>query len=784
MKLSLNWLSELVDLPGDTGRLCSLLTLSGIEVEGREERGIRSDKIVVATIVGAERHPNADRLTVCKVDDGSGTPRQIVCGAKNFKVGDRVPLAQPGAVLPGDFKIKVGKLRGVESEGMLCSGAELGIPDEADGLLILSPEVPVGDRLDALIPPDTILEIEVTPNRPDLLSYIGVAREIAALTGAEPRDPTAGLPGADAGDGGVTVRLDADDLCPYYTARRIEGVKIGPSPAWLAAKLAAAGIRPINNVVDVTNFVLLETGQPLHAFDAAKLTGEIRVRKGMPGETFLALDGKSYRLSENDLIIADEAKAVAVGGVMGGEATGVTGSTVDLVLESAWFLPAAVRRTSRALGLASDSSYRFERRVDPDGVRRASERAVALIVQVAGGRPSGRVTVAGEPPAGPGRVGLRNGRCRSVIGAEIGDDEIADILRRLGLRDSDGAWIVPSFRADLGREIDLIEEVARVIGMERVPSRLAGLFVSASEPDKAHDDAMRIRRALAGAGFSEARTLTMVRSGTEVVSGGVPVEGVIRIKNPLGEDHACLRTSLIPNLIESVSRNVRAGAGAVKLFEIGRVFLAPGDERVHLGLIATGAVAEASWRDAAPRAFDIHDLAGVLGGMGIESVEVGAGEVPGFALGARVLLGGEDRGWMGVLPQAVARGHDFSAPVLVGEIDLVGVRLPEPSARAFREVERYPAVVRDVAFVVSAGVTHAAVIAAIRSANERLLADVALFDVFADPTGEKIAPDKKSLAYTLTYRSMGRTLTSEEVAEAHGRVKLALTERLGATLRE
>src|SRR6476620_8114137 len=368
MKFSVNWLREFVELPPSIDSLAELLTMSGVEIEGIQKRGADFDKVVVAQIMDSKPHPNADRLTVCVVDDGSGTKRQIVCGAKNYRVGDKVPLALPGAELTGGLKIRASKLRGVESEGMLCSPKELGVAEDAAGLLILSPEAKIGTPIRDLFPPDTILDVEITPNRGDLLSHFGLVREIAALTANQLRDEAAALTGgrikqAAAGDGGSCngVKISALSECPFYSARRIESVKVGPSPDWLRAKIESVGIRSINNVVDVSNFVMLERGQPTHAFDADKLSGEINVRLAHEAEEFLALDGKTYELTPENLVIADGERAVGIAGVMGGEESGVTDSSKNVLLESAYFLPASIRRTARDLNLPSDASYRFER---------------------------------------------------------------------------------------------------------------------------------------------------------------------------------------------------------------------------------------------------------------------------------------------------------------------------------------------------------------------------------------------------------------------------------------
>ncbi|MEQ1854300.1 MAG: phenylalanine--tRNA ligase subunit beta, partial [Chthoniobacteraceae bacterium] len=361
MKVSLNWLRELVELPPTVPALVDLLTMAGVEVEGVETHGCAIPNVVVAQIRESVQHPNADRLSVCQVDDGTGTARQIVCGAKNYKVGDKVPLALPGAKLPGDFTIKVGKLRGVESQGMMCSAKELSLAEDAEGLLILPTESRIGAPIAEVFPGDTILDLEITPNRADLLSVTGIAREIATLTGKSFKDPGAAVSQSATSDPQSVVSVSDPVLCLYYTARAIRGVKVGPSPDWLRAKIEAVGLRAINNIVDITNFVMLEVGQPLHAFDAEKLDGALQVRVAADGESFLALDGKTYKLAAGQLVIADQRRAVAIAGVMGGQETGVTEGTTNVVLESARFQPQSIRRTSRTLGLGSDSSYRFER---------------------------------------------------------------------------------------------------------------------------------------------------------------------------------------------------------------------------------------------------------------------------------------------------------------------------------------------------------------------------------------------------------------------------------------
>jgi phenylalanyl-tRNA synthetase beta chain len=782
MKFSLNWLREFVELPDGAGRLADLLTLAGVEIEAIAARGANFDNVVVAQIKSSEPHPNADRLSVCQVDDGTGELRQIVCGAKNYKIGDKVPLARPGAVLPENLKIRASQLRGVESQGMLCSANELGIAEDAAGLLILSSEARIGAPIGELFPNDTILEVEITPNRADLLSHYGLAREIAALTEkplrsleiAEPRTTT-----------GEAVRISAPNECPFYSARRIEKITVGPSPDWLRAKVEAVGLRSINNVVDITNFVMLELGQPLHAFDADKLRGGINVRLAQPDEKFLALDGRTYQLGPQDMLIADAERAVAIGGVMGGEDTGVTGSTRNLLLESAWFRPASVRRTARELNLPSDASYRFERGVDPGMVLRASERATHLLGEIAGGKPAKETIVAGTLPAPPAGFALRYLRCTELLGVEVEPAEAGRILERFGLHKLGGTaeqstWQIPSYRSDLRREVDLIEEVGRVFGINRVPSADRSRFTPISAADRRYDFEMELRERLVARGFSEARTPALI--GRPSLGKGFSRDAV-ELRNPLSEDHVALRPSLLPGLLATLERNLRAGAKSVRLFEIGRVFLAPGAEEIRrLALLLCGQAAErAHWRKGKARPLDLYDLKGALEALGLAKVALRRAKNNQFALATEIYLDQNPRGIGGQLSSGdVVAG----APVFVAEIDLPNELMATLGARKFRELQRFPSITRDVAMIAPEPLSHEKILAAIQSAGEALLASVELFDLFSGKAAEHIGPGRKSLAYSLTYLDKNRTLTSEEVSAAHDRIRRRLKSELGVELRE
>jgi phenylalanyl-tRNA synthetase beta chain len=780
MKTSLAWLREFVELPKTTAELVDLLTLAGVEVEGVQERGADFPDVVVAQILESAQHPNADRLSVCKVNTGDGETRQIVCGAKNYRVGDKVPLALPGAVLPGNFTIKVGKLRGVESQGMMCSAKELGLGESHEGLLILPADAPLGRPISELFPADVILELEITPNRPDLLSHYGIAREIAALRGVALRAAPFQQMSPILSESRVTIH--SPGLCPFYSARRIRGVKVGPSPDWLRGRLEAVGIRSINNIVDVTNYVMMEMGQPLHAFDERLLDeGEIHVRAAAEGESFHALDGKIYVLTPADLVIADCKAAAAIAGVMGGELSGVTDGTEDVLLESALFNPQAVRRTSRRLGLASDSSYRFERGVDSASVLAASDRAAHLIMQVAGGIAAPGIETAGHLPETTRVVALRPERCAALLGVNVPEERIDLILSGFGLRKEANGWSIPSFRQDLLREADLIEEVSRAFGIENIPGRMRSRPAPASAADATHDAQMELRRRLAGMGFYEARTFSLVAESVAAGANGGAGE-LMRIRNPLIEDQAVLRPSLVPGLIAALERNLRGGGKSIRLFEIGRVFVA-GEESVHLGALLTGDAAPGSWCDTAPRKAGLFDIKGCLDVLGIEGLDYVPGANEHFLPAISITMSGKAAGWLGQLTPAAQRALGSADEVAVFEIDLTRCILRAIPSR-IAPIPRFPAVMRDIAIIADNAVTHARIVETLRSANEPLLVGVQLFDVFSDPDGIKVLAGKKSLAYSLTYRSAEKTLVADEVNAAHAGLKERLKAALNVSFRE
>ena len=776
MKFSVNWLAEFVDLPKNAEEIAELLTRAGVETENIETRGAKIDKVIVSQVTASSRHPNADRLTVCEVNDGSGTKRQVVCGATNYKVGDKVPLALPGAKLPNGTEIRKSKLRGVESEGMLCSAIELGLGQDAAGLLILSPEAKIGAPISDLFPGDTILDVEITPNRGDLLSHFGLAREIAALTGKKLRAETQPLKAVKCTSAGV--KISATRECPFFSARKIDNVKVGPSPQWLRAKIESVGVRSINNIVDISNFVMLELGQPTHAFDADKLKGGINVRLARDGEKFLALDGKTYSLKPDNLVVADQERAVGIGGVMGGEETGVSESTKNILLEAAYFLPASVRRTARNLNLPSDASYRFERGVDPEMVLRASARATELIREIAGGTPAKEVGAAGKVPANPADISLSYEKCDRVVGLPIKPKTVDDILTHFGLKKSkstsmSGSWKIPGYRRDLQRDVDLIEEVVRAFGVDKVPGTDRSRFTPSSAADHSHDLESAFRERLVAHGLFEARTSKLIPRSASAFS-----ESAIELRNPLSEDHVALRPSLIGGLLDVLERNLRGGAESVSIFEIGRVFIPPsGKEERHLGILLSGNIPNVSnWRSQTSRGLDLFDLRGALECV-VPNLSFRPGKFSDLALAIEILSGDQMIGFGG---QLSATKSSAPGPVLIAELHADLLLVVGESGKKFRELDRYPSITRDIAMIVPEELSHEKILRAIQEPKESLLESVELFDLFTTNVGEA----RKSLAYRLTYRDRSRTLTSEEVSAVHAKIRERLQRDLGAELRE
>lgn len=823
MKVSLKWLSEYVDVPADTKAFCDRLDLTGTGVEGVEKTGAALDGVVVGHVETCEPHPDSDHMHVVTVDVGAGEPVQVVCGAPNIAAGIKVPVATVGAVLPGDFKIKKSKLRGVASCGMCCSKRELGMGADHEGIWVLPEDAPVGMPIaDYAKLSDTVLDLEITPNRPDCLSIVGFAREVGAMCQRDWTNPLAEMaaklaPAADGApvDEAVSVTIDDPTRCPRYTARVIRGCKVGPSPDWMVERLAAIGQRSINNVVDVTNYILFLFGQPLHAFDLDKLAGEdgrarVVIRAAEDGERLTTLDGEERALTSDMTVIATpEQGAVALAGVMGGLDTEVTDDTVNILLEAATFEAGRTSRTSRNLGLISESSLRYERGVDDHGIEARSAAAAALIVEVAGGTVS---TAAGNDAgivdawplvSEPRALRFRMPRFCAMMGADIPRGFVEDTLARLGCEVADAASdgdalsvVAPTFRPDLEREIDLYEEVLRLWGMDRIPATLPGGPGRVGTRTRAEHVMDAINRTLRASGLNETMTYSFAEPG-DLERLRMPAEGLgepVELINPLNADQSVMRQSIIPGLLRSVAYNQSRGVKNVQLYETGVVFYAhegkkqPKEKRKVAGVLA-GTMREAGWNDA-PAAFDFFDGKGVVESLARELAlpklrfkALAADEAPHLQPGraAAVLSGGTELGWVGELHPLAVDAFDAQAPVVAFELDVDALVKAARPARDYVDVPTFPAVSMDVAFVVDEAVTCEKLMQCMSSAGGKLLEDARLFDVYRDE--ERVGAGKKSMAFALTYRAADRTLTSEEVDKAHERLVKKVCAATGAEVR-
>jgi phenylalanyl-tRNA synthetase beta chain len=805
MKVTFNWLKQYVLFDWPPEELASRLTMLGLEVEGLQKLGGELDGIVVAQVLTRDKHPNADKLSVCRVNDGRGE-RLIVCGAHNFQAGDKVPLILPGHTLPGKpgappVTIKAGKIRGVESQGMLCSPDELGLPEVIEGLLILRPDAVVGQPFAEYLGrqgSDVVYDLEITPNRPDWNSVLGIAREISALTGNPLRLPEIQIaPSHLAGEPTeklLAVRILEPELCSRYVARIVRGVKVGPSPAWLRSTLEKAGLRSINNVVDVTNFVMLESGHPLHAFDYHLLGGHpaIIVRRAAEGEKFVTLDGKERLLTDQMLLIADETKAVALAGVMGGQNSEIQSSTVDVLIESACFQPQNIRATSKKLELRTDSSYRFERGADPGICDWASRRAAQLILETAGGLLLDPPMDAYPAVPPPREINLRCEKTNELLGVDIAPAAQIQFLQRLGLecvQPGPPTFRIPTFRVDLKREADLIEEIGRLYGVDKIPATPPRGAVGFNAFDAVHDQIAEARRLLAALGFFEAQGQTLLSCAAASLSAD-PAQ-TAALQYPLSADMNVLRPSLLPGLLESLRHNASRKNGDVALFEIGRVFVQTEGkikEERRLGLALTGRRQPVFWSGADRDVkYDIYDLKGALEEFfeqfGLRGVTWTRREPPGpfFLECAAVQLGKLTLGEMGQLAPALRRRHDLRDGVLVAELNLDLLLARRVPAKSFRPLPAYPAIRRDVAMLLPEAVLFDAVQNVVKQAKPANLEKMELFDIFR---GRNVPAGQKSVACAFTYRNGERTLTDAEVNAAHEKLVEQLKLVLPATIRD
>jgi len=771
MRFSLNWLRQWVPTDLDAQSVADRLTAAGLEVDELETIGTGLDGVVVGEIVDCKPHPDADRLRICEVNYGADAPVTIVCGAPNARAGLKAPLATVGTTLPNGLKIKPARLRGVESRGMLCSAPELGLGEDASGLLELPETLTPGAELaHALGLPDHVIEVDLTPNRADCLSIRGIARELAAAVSLECREPDIAAIAPDLDDDVEIELLDPTD-CPRYVGRLIRGIDPqATTPGWMVERLERSGLRSRSPVVDVTNYVLLELGQPMHAFDAGVIEGGIRVRRARPGDRITLLDGQAIEPDEDMLLICDHAKPVALAGIMGGLDSAVGDATCDILLESAWFNPASIIGKGRRLGLATDSSHRFERGVDPELQIRAIERATALILDIVGGRPGPVVEKASveDLPRVPS-IRLRIKRVNKVLGTDLDASRVSDILTRLGMTlapDGDDIRVTPpSARRDLAIEVDLIEEVARMVGYDQLPSRAPGgrlTAIVASERSVAMDT---IRSSLHSRGFQEIMTWSFVSEDDLAVLA--QKAAAQPLANPLSQEMGVLRTSLLPGLLRTAGNNLRHQQPRLKLFETGHVFSSAGGwtESERIGLAIAGHAHPESWL-ADRRDFDFYDLKGevehLAGCVGHrpDALEATAHSVDWLHPGqsCALSLNGCDLGFAGQLHPGLAREFDLDHTLFVAELDLNILR--ERELPQFGGTARYPSVRRDLALIVPETVPVADLQRVCAQSIGRTLEKCIVFDKYQ---GKGIESGYKSVGIGLILRDVSRTLTDEEV---------------------
>jgi len=804
MRAPIEWLHEYCRPALDAAALAERLAMTGTAVERIEHHGVGAQaQFVVGKVLSAVPHPDADRLRVCVVDAGDGEPSQIVCGAPNVAAGQTVAVAKPGAVMPDGTRLKVAKLRGQASAGMILAEDELAIGTDHNGTLVLPDGLPAGTPLDQVLPISTdVLVLEITPNRPDCLAIYGVAREVHAATGA----PLAPAPWtedpAPAGElEAVRIGVECPQLCPRFTARAFEEVKIGPSPSWLKARLMAAGQRPISNVVDITNYVMLLTGQPLHAFDTDRIAGgQLTIRTAHAGELVETLDGQARELDADMVLIADGDGPTSIAGIMGGARSEVGPRTTRVLIEAANWNGANIHRTSLALGLRSEASTRFEKQIQPEQAIDAQALATRLMIELCGARViPGTIDIGGPGPA-PKTIRMRDARVSGLLGADLPRTRCAEILTALEFitADSDDGLdvSVPPFRrADVTREADLIEEVARLGALETLPATLPSRHGASGRLTERQRQRRQAADALAAQGVHEIVGWSF--EGPEQAPRlQIADRPAVELENPMSSDQARLRTMLLGGLFDAVQRNRSHGAGTVRLFEAGAVYLPDPDpahprpaEPHHIAAILTGTVRPATWREATPPPADFFAAKGALAAM-LETLRVSWSverpETPQPFLhpgrSAQVLIAGEAVGWLGEIHPAVAAGWDQSETLAGFELDLDAVCAHVPAVTIYRDVTSFPEVHEDLAVIVTDSVAAESVLAVVRRAGLPLLSAAEVFDVYRDP--ERLGEGNVSLALRLHFRAPDRTLTDGEVAAKRGKIAAALADELQGRVRD
>ncbi|RJR54007.1 MAG: phenylalanine--tRNA ligase subunit beta [Desulfobacteraceae bacterium] len=804
MRVSLNWLKEYVNIEMSPQDLAERMTMAGLEVEALEPVGHSLQDIVAAKILSVKAHPKADRLTICEVDAG-GKVLPVVCGAPNVEKGIVAPLALPGTRLPGGVKVKESRIRGELSSGILLAEDEMGLTEDHSGIMILPRDMNPGESVAiALSLADWALEVSITPNRPDCTSVIGIAREIAALGGGRVKRPQIRIREQDRSISDL-AGVDIEDPvgCPRYAAGMITDVKIGPSPFWMRYRLHVSGLRSINNVVDVTNFVLLELGQPLHAFDYHRLKeNRIVVRRAGEGEKFTTLDGKSHTLTGENLMICDAERSVAVAGIMGGLNSEIYEETRDVLIESAYFDPITIRRGSKKLGISTEASYRFERGIDIEGVVIALQRALMLMQDLAGGKVmKGLIDRYPSPVIRP-EIPLRIEKANRFLGTALSSEEMARFLRSLEMQvRHEGSDLIvrpPALRVDITREVDLMEEVARMVGYDRIPVTAPPVKTSGEKDDPNVRLSDLTREIMAGCGFIEVISYSFISPDSAEILGAEeasPLRSFVRMLNPLSQDQSVMRTSLLPGLLAALKNNLFHGEKDLRLFEWGKVFLSRGneelpEERHVLAGIMTGLAERKEWFGE-ERSMDFFDAKGavevLLGTMKAPSVrfeKVKGERVPGydpassaavFVSGARVgMVGKADREVMARLELEGEKGYLF-------EVDMESLRPYLPPAVTFEPLARFPAVFRDLSIVVAAGVESSRISEIIVREGKGLVESVALYDLFR---GGKLGAGEKALAFRISYRSREGTLDGKEVNGIHERIVQSIGRETGGRLRE
>ncbi len=803
MQVSLNWLKEYISINLNPKELSDLLTMTGIEVENVVKTGDKLDGVVVGEIISLSPHPNADKLSLCTVETGSGTCH-IVCGANNIKPGDKAPLAIVGTQLPSGVSIKKAKIRGELSQGMLCSETELALGNDESGIMILSPEAKVGQPINlALGLEDYILEISLTPNRPDCLSIIGIARQIAAFTQQTVRLPTINIKEKGEDINQLTsVTVEDPDLCPRYSARIISQVTIGPSPFWMRRRLESCGIRSVNNVVDATNYLLLEMGQPLHAFDLELLDEKrIVVKRSTPGEHFTTLDNKERILPKNSLMICDGLKPVALAGIRGGLNTEVSAKTKTILLESAYFTPSGILRTSKKMGIRTESSQRFEKGVDPQGVTIALNRAAQFIAELAGGEVNpGYIDNHPNPIAPPPTINLSTKRTNAILGTTFTKDEIRKTLSGLAftVNDSDEdqlTAIPPSYRVDVKESIDLIEEVAQLSGYDKISATLPPTPNHPQKEDKSLLLEKKSKDNLTQQGYNEIITYSFI-SPAELKCLNLPAQDhrmkMLKILNPLSEDQSTMRTTLIPGLLTTMRKNIHQKNLDLKLFEIGQVFLVQEkdelpQERKMLAALATGLYQEESW-NIEKRDVDFYDLKGCLENL-LEELHVTnysfslCQDIPFLHTykALSIIVNREKVGIMGETHPQLLENFQLPQKAYIFELSLSPLLPHFSEYGGFHHLPKYPPVYRDIALVIDEKTSAQNVYNIIYKFKNKFIEEIRIFDYYK---GKSIPEGKKSLAYRLKYQAYDHTLTDIEVNALHEELAKTLYQQLGAEIRK